>query len=200
MVATFEEITEHGDVDPGAVVWVGARPPLSPIVVLDPDPSWPAQFDQLAARIRRALGERVLELDHIGSTSVPDLPAKPVIDIDLVVADSADEAAYVPALERAGFVLQVREPAWHGHRLLVADSPPANLHVWNPDCPEVIRHRMFRDWLLAHPEDRRRYAESKRDAADAANAARQDVMAYNLHKQPVVREILDRMFRAHGML
>jgi GrpB-like predicted nucleotidyltransferase (UPF0157 family) len=199
-VATSEEITRHDDFDPGGIVWVGDRPPVIPIAVGDPDPSWPARFAELATRIRRSLGDKMLELDHIGSTSVPDLPAKPIIDIDLTVLDSSDEAAYVPALEREGFALQVREPGWHGHRLLVAESPRANLHVWNPDCPEVIRHRIFRDWLLDHPDDRRRYAAAKRTAAHAANTARQDVMAYNLRKQPAVREILDRMFRAHGML
>jgi GrpB-like predicted nucleotidyltransferase (UPF0157 family) len=199
-VATPEEITRHGDADPGEVVWVGDPPPVVPIAVVEADPSWPAQFAALAARIRRSLGERVLELDHIGSTSVPDLPAKPIIDIDLTVADASDEPAYVPALVREGFVLEAREPSWHGHRLLVAASPPANLHVWNPDSPEAIRHRMFRDWLVDHPEDRRRYAAAKRAAADACSTARQDMMAYNLRKQPVVREILDRIFRAHSML
>ena len=133
-----------------------------PIAVIDPDPSWPAQFDELADRIRGALGGRVLALEHVGSTSVPDLPAKPIIDIDLVVTDSSDEAAYVPALEQIGFVLLVREPGWHQHRLMVATSPPANLHVFSPDSPEVIRHRMFRDWLRDHPDDRVLYTDAKR--------------------------------------
>ena len=199
-MATAEEITRHGDADPGDVEWVSDRPPVAPIAVVEPDPSWPAQFAELAVRIRRSLGDRILELDHIGSTSVPDLPAKPIIDIDLTVADTSDEAAYVPALEQEGFVLQAREPRWHGHRLLLAASPPANLHVWNPDSPEAIRHRMFRDWLRDHPDDRRRYGAAKRAAADATSAARQGVMTYNLRKQPVVREILDRMFRARGLL
>ena len=83
----------------------------------------------------------MLALEHVGSTSVADLPAKPVIDIDLTVHDSSDEAAYVPALEEVGFVLQIREPRWHEHRCLVASSPAANLHVWSPDSPEAIRHR-----------------------------------------------------------
>ena len=147
-----------------------------------------------------ALGDRVLALDHVGSTSIPDLPAKAIIDIDLTVADSSDEAAYVPALERIGFVLQIREPRWHEHRVMVATSPLANLHVWSPHSPEVIRHRMFRDWLRDHPADRARYAAAKRAAADESNAAGKTTTSYNLRKQPVVREILDRMFRAHGML
>lgn len=199
-MASFEEITKHDDADPDEAVWVSERPAPSQIAVVDPDPSWPAQFDQLAARIRLALGDRVLALEHIGSTSVRELPAKPIIDIDLTVADSSDEPAYVPALAGAGFTLQVREPRWHQHRCLVATSPAANLHVWSPDSPEAIRHCMFRDWLRDHPADRVRYAEAKRASAAASNAVGEAVMAYNARKQPVVREILDRIFQAHGML
>lgn len=199
-MASIEEITRHDDADPDEDVWVGEQPLSAPIAVVDPDPSWPSQFDQLAERIRLALGDRVLALEHIGSTSVPELPAKPIIDIDLTVADSGDEQAYVPALERAGFALRIREPRWHQHRCLVATSPPANLHVWSPASPEAIRHCMLRDWLRDHPEDRVLYADAKRAAADASNAAGEAVMAYNARKQPVVREILDRMFRAYGML
>ena len=199
-MATVDQITRHDDADPDDDVWVGAPPPVTPIDVVDADPSWPAQFDELAKRIRHALGDRVLALEHIGSTSVPDLAAKPIIDIDLTVADSSDEAAYVPPLEAVGFVLTIREPSWHEHRLLVATSPLANLHVWSPDSPEAIRHLMFRDWLREHPDDRGRYADTKRAAAEATNADGEAVMEYNLRKQPVVRDILDRMFRAHGML
>jgi len=199
-VAAFDAITRHDDADPDEDVFVVGRPAPTPIEVVASDPSWPAQFDELADRIRRALGDRILELEHIGSTSVPGLPAKPVIDIDLTVTDSSDEPAYVPALERADFVLTIREPRWHEHRCLTATSPPANLHVWSPASPEVIRHRMFRDWLRDHPDDRTRYADAKRASADASTAAGEAVMVYNLRKQPVVREILDRMFQAHGML
>jgi GrpB-like predicted nucleotidyltransferase (UPF0157 family) len=199
-MVTVDEITRHDDADPDQDVWVGGPPAVTPIEIVDADPSWPAQYDELARRIRRALGDRMLDLEHIGSTSVPELPAKPIIDIDLTVADSSNESTYVPALERAGFVLTIREPSWHQHRCLVASSPRANLHVWSPDSPEAIRHRMFRDWLRVHPEDRRRYAGAKRSAAAASNATGEAVMAYNLRKQSVVREILDRTFRAHGML
>jgi GrpB-like predicted nucleotidyltransferase (UPF0157 family) len=199
-MATFEEITRHTDFDSADVTWVSNRPPATPIAIVDADPSWPEQFDELSAHIRRSLGDCVLELDHVGSTSVPGLPAKPVIDIDLTVADSTDEAAYIPALEGLGFVFLLREPGWHGHRLLKAASPLANLHVWGPDCPEVIRHRMFRDWLRQHSDDRARYAEAKWAAASAANIAHEDGMAYNERKQPIVRQILDDIFRAHGML
>jgi GrpB-like predicted nucleotidyltransferase (UPF0157 family) len=196
---TVEEIVRHDDFDPDAIEWVG-EPRRVPLVVVGPDPSWPAQFERLAARIRRGLGDQVLAVEHVGSTSVRDLPAKPIIDIDVIVAEPANESTYVPALAQVGFSLQLREPRWHEHRLLVATKPAANVHVFGPDSPEPIRHRMFRDWLREHPEDRARYAEAKRMSADASNAGSGEVIDYNLRKQPVVRDILDRMFRAHGML
>ena len=131
---------------------------------------------------------------------MPGLAAKPIIDIDVTVADPRDESTYVPALEAVGFRLRIREPGWHEHRLLVADDPRANVHVFGPDCPELVRHRMLRDWLIEHPDDRERYAAAKRESAVASNAGGEPVMAYNQRKEPVVREILDRMFRAHGLL
>jgi len=199
-MATVDQIIRHDDSDPDDDVWVDAPPPVSPIDIVAADPSWPAHYDQLADRIRRALAGRVLALEHIGSTSVPDLAAKPVIDIDLTVTDSSDESAYVAPLEAAGFVLTIREPRWHQHRLMVATSPLANLHVWSPDSPEAIRHVMFREWLRDHPDDRRRYADAKRAAAKASNQGGETVMDYNLRKQAVVRDILDHIFEVHGML
>jgi GrpB-like predicted nucleotidyltransferase (UPF0157 family) len=204
-VPTYEEITRHHDVPPPP----GENPFVDPraaqpyeIRVAEYDDRWPADFERLSTRVREALGEGVLELHHVGSTSVPGLPAKPVIDADLVVADPADEPAYVPALEEAGFVHTVREPWWHGHRLLTHHDPVAHLHVFGPDCPEVIRHRMFRDWLVEHPEERARYAATKRAAAAETNRrpGGGSGMDYNLVKEPVVREIYDRMFRALGLL
>src|SRR5215207_2096298 len=170
-MVTVDQITRYDDADPDQDMWVGGRPEPSSIAVVDADPVWPGQFDALAQRIRLALGDRVLALEHIGSTSVPELPAKPIIDIDLTVSDSSDESAYVPSLERAGFLLRIREPRWHEHRCLVGMSPRANLHVWSPDSPEAIRHVMFRDWLREHPDDRVLYAGAKCAAADASNAA-----------------------------
>lgn len=201
---TNEEITRHHDDDhPDGDPWVEGQSdhPVS-IRVVEYDDQWPADFARLAAVVRSVLGDVVLELQHVGSTSVPGLPAKPIIDADLVVVDPADEASYVPALVAAGFVHRIREPWWHEHRLLKYDDPDTNLHVFGPDCPEVIRHRMFRDWLLDHPDERDSYAAAKRRAAAEMNArpGGGTGMDYNRHKEPVVREIYDRMFRAHGML
>ena len=167
----------------------------------EPDPAWPQCYDELAARIREALGWRALQLDHVGSTSVPGLPAKPIIDIDLLVADPGREQDYVPALAAAGYTLVIREPWWYGHRALRADEPPhSNLHVFGFDSPEPVRHRIFRDWLRGNPDDRDRYAAIKRQAASEANARGEHVMEYNARKEQVIREIYQRAFAAAGLL
>jgi GrpB-like predicted nucleotidyltransferase (UPF0157 family) len=170
------------------------------IEVTDPDPAWPRQYDDLAGRIREALGWRVLQLEHVGSTSVPGLAAKPVIDIDLTVADPDRERDYVPPLEAVGFRVVRREPWWYGHRVLCADEPRCNLHVFGFDSPELVKHRIFRNWLRGNPGERDRYAAAKRQAASEANAAGEHVMQYNARKQQVIREIYRRAFVAAGLL
>ncbi|GAA1967334.1 GrpB family protein [Microbacterium deminutum] len=197
-----DEIVRFDDAPapPGASPWVGGAEPARDIAVVPWDPQWPAVFTALTSMIERALGDRALEIEHVGSTSVPGLPAKPVIDIDLVVADSADEASYVPALEAAGFVLRVREPWWYEHRCLVREEPRCNLHVFSPDCAEAARHRIFRNWLRQDDADRDRYSRAKRAAAAAANERGEHVMEYNARKQDVVRQIYDRAFRAAGLV
>ena len=101
------------------------------IQISDYDPGWPARFLREAAAIQAALGERVLRLEHVGSTSVRDLPAKPIIDIVLAVADSAKEGAYAPALESAGYELHVREPEWFEHRMFKSPGKDVHLHVFS---------------------------------------------------------------------
>ncbi|MFZ2014999.1 MAG: GrpB family protein [Nocardioides sp.] len=201
---TDEEITRHHDDSrPDSDAWVEGYVQTPYVIeVMEYDGSWPSDFQRIAVVVRDALGDRVLELHHFGSTSVPGLPAKPLIDIDLVVADPADEASYVPDLVAAGFVHAIREPWWHEHRLLKHHDPMTHLHVFGPDCPEVVRHQMFRQWLLDHPDDLTTYAEAKRAAAAEMNArpGGGTGMDYNRHKEPVVRDLYDRMFRAHGLL
>lgn len=199
---TAEEITRHHDAPPpdGLSPWVGAYRPRTGIDVVDPDPAWPASFATLRARVEAVLGDRALAVEHVGSTSVAGLPAKPIIDIDLIVADPADEASYVPALEEAGFRLVVREPWWQEHRCFTHDDPKCNLHVFPPDAAEPVRHRIFRDWLRGHPDDLALYRDAKLAAASASNASGEHVMEYNARKQAVIREIYDRAFRAAGLL
>ena len=157
-------------------------------MLVEYDPEWPAWFAQAEEQIRGALGDAVLQLDHVGSTSVPGLAAKPLIDINLVVADTTDEAAYVPQLEAVGYSLRVREPEWYEHRLLRGFDPPVNLHVFSAGCEEVERMLVFRDWLLSNDSDRELYARTKRELArkewkyvqnyaDAKTAAIQEIMA-----------------------
>jgi GrpB-like predicted nucleotidyltransferase (UPF0157 family) len=134
----------------------------APVHLAPYDPAWPARYAVQADAIRAALGGGVLLLEHVGSTSVPGLLAKPIIDILLVVADPAAEAAYVPALERAGYVLRIREPDWYQHRMLKRADPAVNLHVFGPGSrTEIDRMIRFRDRLRDDPADRERYARAK---------------------------------------
>lgn len=136
-------------------------------VFLSPyDAAWPDTFARLGADIGTALGPVAVAVEHVGSTSVMGLIAKPVIDINLVVPDSADEPAYVPALERIGYVLHVREPDWHEHRLLRLEEPRTNLHVFTVGSVEHDRMVTFRDRLRADPDARHAYLTTKQRLAD----------------------------------
>lgn len=179
---------------------LASRPSRRGLHIVDYKDYWPDDFSELQARIRSALGPATLDVHHVGSTSVPGLSARSVIDIDLVVADPADEAAYVPALERVGLVLYFRQPLYYGHRFLGCQEPDANIHVYGPDCPDVARHLIFRDWLRAHPEDRDKYEAVKRDVAVVAEGKGETGNQYGKRKEWVVREILSRAFEANGLL
>ncbi|HET6313326.1 MAG TPA: GrpB family protein [Chloroflexia bacterium] len=152
------------------------------------NPDWPRLFEREAARIRAALGDQALQVEHAGSTSVPGLAAKPLIDIVLVVLNSADEAAYVPALETAGYTLTIREPDGYEHRLFKGPDTNVNVHTFSAGCPEIERMLLFRDWLRTHPDDRERYERTKRELAmqdwkyvqnyaDAKTALVEDILA-----------------------
>lgn len=195
-------VTEFLDppVPEGASPYVPGAGPGREIRIVEPDPTWPEQAEGVLARIRAALGAVVVGVEHVGSTSVPGLPAKPILDIDLRVPDPDAEGSYVPALEGAGFRLVVREPWWYGHRMLRGTAPAVNLHVYGPDSAESARQRLFRDWLRGHPEDRDRYAAAKREAAAAALAAGEHVQQYNARKQAVLREVYARLFADAGLV
>ncbi|GAA4737210.1 GrpB family protein [Amnibacterium soli] len=194
-------LTEFLDppVPEGESPYVPGAGPGREIRIVEPDPAWPGQASAVVERIRTVLGPVAVGVEHVGSTSVPGLPAKPILDIDLRVPDPDDEASYVPPLEAAGFELAVREPWWYGHRLLRGTDPAVNLHVYGPDSPESARQRLFRDWLRTHPDDRDRYAVAKRDAAAAALAAGEHVQQYNARKQAVLRDVYARLFADAGL-
>lgn len=169
---------------------IGELKPLSGrIVIVDYDPHWPELFASEANRIRSVLGSRALRIEHAGSTSVPGLAAKPVIDILLVVSDSAEEDTYVPALEAAGYALRIREPAWYEHRMLKGPDTDVNLHVFSAGCPEIERMLVFRNWLRSNTADRELYARTKRALAERKW---KHVQNYADAKVQVIEEILAR--------
>ena len=169
------------------------RPHNATIHVAEYDPEWPRLYEREAERVRMALGAKALRVEHVGSTSVPGLAAKPVIDMILVVADSSDEDAYVPELEAAGYVLRIREPDWHEHRLFKGPDTNVNLHTYSDGCEEIERMVAFRDWLRTHDDDRELYEDAKRELA-----AREwkHVQNYADAKSAVVQEIVARAFDA----
>ncbi|WP_404288644.1 GrpB family protein [Glutamicibacter arilaitensis] len=195
-IVTFHE----PPVPEGQSPYVPGAGPAAEIEIDDWNSAWPEQFQLLAERIQEAIGWHALVIEHVGSTSVRGLPAKPIIDIDLVVADPNNERSYIPALERAGFELRVREPWWFGHRVLRHEDPACNLHVFGFDSPETIKHRIFRDWLRANPTERELYANAKREAADLSREAGEHSMQYNARKEAVIRAIYQRAFIAMGLI
>jgi GrpB-like predicted nucleotidyltransferase (UPF0157 family) len=169
---------------------IGELKPLSGRILLAAyDPHWPSLFSREAARTRSVLGDLVLQIEHIGSTSVPSLIAKPIIDILLIVARSADEASYVPALEAAGYRLRIREPDWHEHRMFKGPDTDINLHVFSLGCPEIDRVLIFRDWLRSNPPDREAYARTK---LALAQKEWKYVQNYADAKTAVIEEIIAR--------
>jgi GrpB-like predicted nucleotidyltransferase (UPF0157 family) len=175
---------------PDDVEFVTENPPHNaPVELREYDPVWPQWYAAEEAKIRAALGDAVVRVEHCGSTSVPGLAAKPLIDILLVVPDSADEDAYVPALVAAGYYLRLRERSWYEHRLLKGVVPNVNMHVFSPACEEVDRMLTFRDRLRSHPQDRAEYEATKR--ALASRTWRQ-VQDYADAKTQVVERIILR--------
>jgi GrpB-like predicted nucleotidyltransferase (UPF0157 family) len=169
---------------------IGKPQPLTArIEILDYDPAWPHLYEREAAHIRSILNDRVVRIEHVGSTSVHGLPAKAIIDIALEVPDSADEAAYVPDMEVAGYVLRARGPDWFQHRLFNGPGIDINLHTFSAGCAEVDRMLVFRDWLRANVADRELYLRTKRELAARDWKYMQQ---YADAKTAVVKEIMAR--------
>ncbi|MGH8866403.1 MAG: GrpB family protein [Actinomycetes bacterium] len=156
------------------------------VTLAEYDPGWPDRFARHAAALRRILGERARLVEHIGSTSVPGLAAKPIVDIVVGIDDPDDEASFVPALEAAGYTVLVREP---GHRCFRAGEPdePVNVHCYPPGHAEIRKYLVFRDRLRSSATDRARYEATKRDLA---RHEWRDVNYYAEAKGPVIDEIL----------
>ncbi|WP_207843430.1 GrpB family protein [Williamsia soli] len=156
------------------------------IVLVPYEPAWPADFAREQRRIESALGEAAIRIDHIGSTSIPGLSAKPIIDINLTVRDPDDEVAYLPALESAGYRLRVREP---GHRMVRTPELDVHVHVCAPGSDWQRRHLLFRDWLRHNVADRATYEALKKCLAAQEWS---DMNEYAAAKGPLIGEITDR--------
>jgi GrpB-like predicted nucleotidyltransferase (UPF0157 family) len=145
---------------------IGEPQRLAGLIELGPyDSTWPAQYAVEAEHVRATLGDRAIRIEHVGSTSIPGLVAKPIIDMLLVVADSSDEGAYVPPMEQQGYTLRIREPDWYEHRLFKGPGANINLHVFSAACPEIDRMIGFRDHLRTDAADRELYERTKHELA-----------------------------------
>jgi len=168
-----------------AILVHGLRP--TRVVLAAYDPRWPARFSARATELRGVLGDRARLIEHIGSTAVPGLAAKPVIDIVVAIDDVDDERAYIPALERVGYELRVREP---DHRCFRGGAEdPVNLHCYPPGHPEIRKYLLLRDHLRSHPADRDLYERTKRELA---TRPWRDMNYYAEAKGPVISDILAR--------
>jgi len=180
---------------------VGGQLTRGNIRIEEPQSRWVHDFETLADLISTALGEQALAVEHTGSTSVAGLPAKPLIDITLVVLDANDESSYAPALHTAGLIFWHREPGWYAHRMfkpsVTSALPEANIHVFSAGSPEYLRMMIFRDHLRRNESDRAAYASVKRQAAAQITATDgQDalVMDYNRIKEPFILALHARLF------
>jgi len=158
-----------------------------PVVVVDYDPIWPRRFVEISTRLAGVLGARAVRIDHVGSTSVPGLAAKPIVDVQISVPDVDDEAAYLSLIKAQGFELRWIEP---GHRYL---RPPPDLprlwqvHVCTVGSDWERVHLLFRDYLRSHPGAAGEYAALKRQLAAEH---RRDPIAYNDAKGPWIEGVL----------
>ena len=169
-------------------VFIGG-PEKREIVIEDYDPAWTARFEQVHAALNAALGPAARRVEHFGSTAVPGLAAKGIIDVMVTVEDADDEASYGPALERHGFAIRLRQP---GHRMYRTPDRDVHVHVFS-DASEAARIRLlFRDWLRHDEGDRRLYEETKRALARRDWDATND---YSEAKGTVVAAILVRAQR-----
>ncbi len=153
------------------------------IVLVSYDAAWPGRFARERERIERALSLVSPRVEHVGSTAVPGLAAKPIVDI-LVAVDQPQDEAVGRALEAAGYVLRVDEP---GHRMFRTPALDVHVHLWAPADPEVARLLAFRDRLRASLEDRAAYERLKRELARREWS---DMNAYAEAKGPFIEAVL----------
>jgi GrpB-like predicted nucleotidyltransferase (UPF0157 family) len=159
------------------------------IEIVPHSPDWSLQFQEHASRIKTALGEVALQIEHIGSTSVEGLAAKPIIDMLVVVADPSQEDLYLPAMLSAGYELRVREPEFDEHRMFRTPARDVHVHVYPPNSGEIARYLAFRDFLRANRTACDRYAALK---WELSGADWKDMNEYADAKTKFIEDIIKR--------
>ncbi|MGH9050517.1 MAG: GrpB family protein [Acidimicrobiia bacterium] len=155
------------------------------IEIVDYRPTWVDRFEAERARIEAALGPLARRVEHIGSTAVPGLAAKPIVDIMVTVGDPDDEQLYGPELERVGYVIRVREA---GHRMFRTPERDVHVHIWAAGGEDERRHLVFRDWLRSNADDRAEYERTKRTLA----GRHRDMNDYADAKRELIEQLVER--------
>ena len=162
-------------------------PEQSDIVISEYNSEWPKQFEERAEQLRDALGDSALLIEHIGSTSVPGLAAKPIIDILIVVEEFANEVSYLPVILSSGYELRVREPDRNKHRMFRTFDRTVHVHVYSSGCIEIERYLLFRNRLRQNSADRERYEQFK---TVLAKRSWSDTNQYANAKTTLIEEII----------
>jgi GrpB-like predicted nucleotidyltransferase (UPF0157 family) len=158
------------------------------VEVVPYDPAWAAAFARWRERLAAALGPAAVRIEHMGSTAVEGLAAKPVVDIMVCVPDVEEEAAFLPAIESTGVPLRSRETGHRYFRPAPPDPREVQIHVWQTGSAEERVHLLFRDYLRVHPAAREAYAAAKQEAAERF---RDDRIAYNEAKSGLILDALE---------
>ena len=162
--------------------------PVNPIIIEDYNPLWPRLFETVRSRVASCLDGLTAAIEHVGSTAVPGLPAKPIIDIDVLLRSATDLPLVIARLASAGY--EHRGDLGVAGREAFRTPPgdiPHHLYVCPPLSHEFRRHVIFRDYLRNHPEQAQHYGQLKRELAARLSGDRE---AYNQAKWPFVEEIL----------
>ncbi len=166
-------------------VLVGGREERE-LILVDHTPTWATRFAGERVRIQEALGDVARRVEHVGSTAVPGLAAKPTVDILVAVDDPDNEGGYLDAMEGTGYDLRVREA---GHRMFRTPERDVHVHLWKAGSDDERRHLLFRDWLRHAPDDRALYESVKRRFVGESFT---DMNYYARAKGPVIEEIMRR--------
>ena len=174
---------------PGFAITEGSELPAVPLVVVNYDPVWPQAYERWRSLVTAALGGTAVRIDHVGSTSVPGMAAKPIVDIQVSVADLSSESRYVPALQALGLVLRSRDELHRFLRPPASQAHDVHVHVCAVGGQWERVHLLFRDYLRAHPVACHRYAEAKRAGARRWS---DDGWAYGAAKTGVILDIMEQ--------